>query len=107
MEMEDNPKFNELRDRFISRTTDSATRLDALMREMREPVSPEADEVLQIAHRLAGTAGTFGFSDLSVLADYVEQEIERLRQAESRDINGLITACSQLKAALLALSRRD
>lgn len=61
--MEHDARFMELRDRFISRSAENAARLDALMAEIRGgEVSAEAiQEIEQIAHRLAGTAGTFGF----------------------------------------------
>jgi hypothetical protein len=66
-----------LRERFLARAADDWARL------------AEADEAMarQIAHRLAGTAGTFGFADISEAAIQLDEcaggaaELARLREA--------------------------
>ena len=66
-----------LRDRFLARAADDLASL------------AEADEAAarHIAHRLAGTAGTFGFAEISEAAIQVDEcvsgaaEMARLREA--------------------------
>lgn len=69
-------KFTELRKRFAARSSENTARLETLLGRLGGDASDETvREIEQIAHKLTGAAGTFGFPALGSLADAVEQEI--------------------------------
>lgn len=64
--MSDDP-FAALRARFRERCADDATRLRAHLAGVTEP------ELEKLIHRLAGTAGTFGYGDLGLAALAIDE----------------------------------
>ncbi len=60
--------FAELFQKFVARTKDDARRLRQLETQIAAPLSPAYDEMRGLIHRLAGSAGTFGFDHLSQTA---------------------------------------
>lgn len=72
-----------LRDRFVARLRDSAPRVDGLLDALDGPSPlPLLDEMEHFAHRLAGTAGSFGFAAVGHQARALEDAIGRLRRGE-------------------------
>ena len=73
MSVMSDPRFRDVMAKFAARTTDDGKRLAALA----ERVAPDAADVLaeigQLAHRLAGAAGTFGFLGLSTAARALDE----------------------------------
>jgi histidine phosphotransfer protein HptB len=61
------PFFERLAERFRQRAAEDAVRLRAAL------AADEGDAVRTIAHRLAGTAGTFGFDGIGTLAAALEE----------------------------------
>lgn len=57
---------------FLGRTKADGERLRLLVRQTVNPIEAMA-EIRQLVHRLAGTAGTFGFSRLSETAHVVDE----------------------------------
>jgi CheY-like chemotaxis protein len=75
------PRFHEFVPQFIQRTADDRSRLAALADRMG-PGTPEVlAEIAQLAHRLVGAAGTFGFSRLSARA----RELDECTQQRNSD----------------------
>ncbi|NQV54754.1 MAG: Hpt domain-containing protein [Rhodospirillales bacterium] len=59
----------------------------------------------ELSHKLAGSAGTFGFSELSKVASKIEshsenlaENIEYLDEARAGELSGLIAECRKLAA---------
>lgn len=108
MEPQFNEKLAELRKRFAARSAENAARLEILREQLNGDASDDTiREIEQMAHRLAGTAGTFGFPDLGSLADAVEQEIGRLRASGERDFSRLADACGRLREGLKEAGGRE
>jgi HPt (histidine-containing phosphotransfer) domain-containing protein len=74
-----NPAFREVFERFKTRLGENGRRL----RQLEDAVAPDAEQVLveirQIAHRLAGAAGTFGFSAVGASATTLERLLSESR----------------------------
>jgi chemotaxis protein histidine kinase CheA len=66
------PALEEMTQQFLERTRADGKRLRLLVRQTVNPIEAMA-EIRQLVHRLAGTAGTFGFSRLSETAHVVEE----------------------------------
>jgi HPt (histidine-containing phosphotransfer) domain-containing protein len=66
----DNPRFQELRRDFIARA-------EAQARDLRAAADVgDWGKVRSIAHKLAGSAGLFGFADIGTTASALEEEID-------------------------------
>lgn len=65
-----------LRDKFLDRC-----RSDAAILADRDTI--DADELIAIVHRLSGTAGIFGFTELSEAAERTENALREGRGAQS------------------------
>jgi PAS domain S-box-containing protein len=63
-----------LRDKFIARCKDDLRAIHTLM---SQPAGDAREALHQLVHRLAGTAGTFGYSDLGALAGDLDQVCAR------------------------------
>ncbi|MCW2812530.1 MAG: hypothetical protein JWP61_2988 [Friedmanniella sp.] len=80
----------------------------ALARDIREPLQPaELTELADLAHQVAGSAGTFGFADASGLASSIERmlaesalgQVTRLRATQLRTAQVRVRRlCEQLAA---------
>ena len=75
MNMMSDPRFREVVSKFVARTTDDRQRLAALADRIRPEASDVLAEIGQLAHRLAGAAGTFGFSRLSKAARELDESV--------------------------------
>lgn len=71
--------MRQLRDRYRARSPEVVGRFLALAGELaRDVLSPEAIEaVRREAHRIHGTAGTYGFAEASRIASELEVRCER------------------------------
>ncbi len=83
----------ELTHRFINRTKTDADRIRSLASAMSGPSSPGYREVRQLVHRLAGSAGTFGYDDMGESA----ARLDTLMNVGCADINLI---CSRLTSLL-------
>ena len=66
------PALEEMTRQFLGRTKADGERLRLLARQTVNPIEAMA-EIHRLVHRLAGTAGTFGFSRLSETAHAVDE----------------------------------
>jgi HPt (histidine-containing phosphotransfer) domain-containing protein len=96
-----NPAFRAVLDRFKVRLSENRERL----RQLESAITPDAEDVVaeirQIAHRLSGSAGTFGFAPLGASAMRLDglltqgcREPEIVR-AQLRDLLAAIDGCGQ------------
>lgn len=67
-------RLQELRDRFRDRALADTTTIEGMAEDIRNGVGPAdlAAQLRQIAHRLAGGGGTFGFAEISARATELE-----------------------------------
>ncbi len=70
--MSADPALEEMTLQFLGRTRADGERLHLLAHQTVNPIETMA-EIRQLVHRLAGTAGTFGFSRLSETAHTVDE----------------------------------
>ncbi|TVP54839.1 MAG: diguanylate cyclase [Halomonadaceae bacterium] len=77
-------KLAQLRDDYVCRVRDELTQLVALEKQGRGELEKDgrlpqvaASEMRSIAHRLAGSAGTFGFAALGGRARVLENQLDR------------------------------
>jgi HPt (histidine-containing phosphotransfer) domain-containing protein len=63
-----------MKQRFVERALDDAVELESLADGVAQSADPAADRetVRRLAHRMAGSAGTFGFDQLTVSAARLE-----------------------------------
>lgn len=68
-------KLGALKRRFLERAIASSNTLDALAKELESSSDPEdlKEQVSEIAHRLAGSGGTFGYAGISACAFELEE----------------------------------
>lgn len=76
-------RLDELREKFRERAIAESTTIEGMAAELRAGLAPSglAAELRQIAHRLAGAGGTFGFAEISARAT----ELEDLLAEQSAD----------------------
>jgi HPt (histidine-containing phosphotransfer) domain-containing protein len=94
-----NPAFRAVFDRFMARLIESGERL----RQLEGAITPDApavvSEIRLIAHRLAGSAGTFGFAQLGATARRLDVLLHRdapepeLVRAQIRQLLAAIDEC--------------
>jgi HPt (histidine-containing phosphotransfer) domain-containing protein len=67
-------RLEELREKFRERAMVESSTIEGMAAEFRAGVAPSglAAELRQIAHRLAGAGGTFGFAEISARATELE-----------------------------------
>ena len=83
------------------RAKGAALRLEALASEVGDRgTDMAAHEMLEISHRLAGAAGTFGFHAAGAHAAHVEQEAGRLCRGERVGTDQLREATRSLRLEL-------
>lgn len=87
--MNENPQFNEkflqVRERFVQKLQSWATDFEALEQTLAQP-QPSIDNVENIRekiHKLAGSAGTFGFPELNEHAINVESILDDMIEGVS------------------------
>jgi len=71
------PVLQELLSKFKQRTEGDRSRLAALAGRMAPGASEVSGEIAQIAHRLVGAAGVFGFSKLSEYARELDVSVQQ------------------------------
>jgi HPt (histidine-containing phosphotransfer) domain-containing protein len=90
------PEFRAVLDRFMVRLAETRERLG----QLEEMIALDGDDALvetrRLAHRLSGSAGTFGFAFLGAEA----REMERLLIADRHDRDSLRTQLRRLLAAI-------
>ena len=68
-------KLDSLKRRFFERAIAASATLEALAKELESSSGSEElkEQVSQIAHKLAGAGGTFGYSGISACASELEE----------------------------------
>jgi HPt (histidine-containing phosphotransfer) domain-containing protein len=68
-------QLGSLKRRFFERAVAASNTLDALAKELESSSGSEdlKEQVSQIAHRLAGSGGTFGYAGISACASELEE----------------------------------
>lgn len=94
-------RLADLRARFAARAVGDVARIEDLARLLDQGNVAAAYELERLSHKLAGSAGSFGFPHLGTRASAVEHEAEKLRMNQ-RDLSGLHAAVCALKDALSA-----
>ncbi len=74
-----------LKARFLSRTRADLARLEAIGAD-----AAHGDEVRALVHRLAGTAGTLGFPELSEAAKVIDADLSIRSGGEPPDLSPLL-----------------
>jgi len=76
-------KLTELRGRFEERLGQRLERLEQLVAAARHDATPGAlAEAIGVAHRLAGTAGSYGFVQVGESAAGLERALQRIAGGE-------------------------
>jgi HPt (histidine-containing phosphotransfer) domain-containing protein len=88
------PEFRAVLERFMVRLAEMRVRLGQL--EEMIVVDDASVEIRRLAHRLSGSAGTFGFASLGAEA----REMERLLIADRHDPESLRVQLRRLLAAI-------
>jgi HPt (histidine-containing phosphotransfer) domain-containing protein len=90
------PEFRAVLERFMTRLAEMRERLG----QLEDMIGIDGDDALaetrRLAHRLSGSAGTFGFASLGAEAS----EMERLLIADPRDRDSLRAQLRRLLAAI-------
>lgn len=95
-------KLQALRERFHNRLQDTRTTIAGWLD------NTHVDELQTIVHKLAGTAGTYGYHDLSQQMRELEEQIRNIKDQEITDNQALTlysNACNLLDQALSQSSR--
>ena len=72
-------KLGQLRERFEERLRGRLDELDALVERARvDPSEGTLAEAVSVAHRLAGTAGSYGFVEVGEAAAALERSLQRI-----------------------------
>ncbi len=88
--------MNDLRERFVARSRQDRIQLAALLAAAG---GSEAEEVSALIHRFAGTAGTFGYTDLGALAASLDEAFAGGGTPTSEDFAPFLTALDALLQA--------
>lgn len=86
-------RIADARARFVNRAQGDALHLGALITASEDPCDATVQEIRDIAHRLVGTAGTFGFASTSAAAAQLVATIEGCPSRD--DLSGAVKALSQ------------
>lgn len=98
----------DLRRRFVARTQERLAELSGLV-GAAEPEAAASDRLVRLAHQLAGSAGTFGCTELGRAAAALEDVARAVAASPASppaDRAGLEACLSRLQAAVEALSER-
>lgn len=88
-------KLGQLRDRFAGRLHERLTELgETVRRAHAEPTEGALAEATAVAHRLAGTAGSYGFVEVGEAVAALERSLQRIAGGQD-----------EWEAALAALAR--
>lgn len=72
-------KLGQLRERFGERLRDRMGELESLVERARvDPSEGTLAEAVNVAHRLAGTAGSYGFVEVGEAAAALERSLQRI-----------------------------
>lgn len=98
-----------IRDRFIEQLPDRVAELDALLDQLYDGVDGKAaiTGIRNIAHKLHGQAGCFGFADLGEIAAKLEEQADLVIDAkgafDTEDVEGyLVLLLDQIEEKLAA-----
>lgn len=98
-------KVLEIRQRFIGRMAAREQLLVQLISRLQgAEMQGAAEELRALAHTLAGAAGSFGFEDISLLADEVEAEAMQVATGVEKQADKLRAACNRLRDEISHLS---
>lgn len=76
-------RFDALRAGFAVRLRERLAELDALVHRAREGSAEALGPALAAAHRLAGTAGSYGYPDVGEAAAALERALQRVAPTAS------------------------
>lgn len=82
--------LDHLRSKFLMRCAE-----ERVLLELADPASPSA-EARRAVHRLAGTAGMFGFHELGRLAAAIDDELHENRSLQPGDFDALTAELRRL-----------
>jgi HPt (histidine-containing phosphotransfer) domain-containing protein len=99
MATEFDSRLNAMRARFAERCTGHVDELDVLLARVGTAPDESRETLRGLGHRLAGTAGTFGFTQVAEFA----AQLERLCE-DGTDPEAIAASCAGLRAALQAAS---
>ena len=72
-------KLGQLRERFVERLRGRLDELEGLVERARgDPSEGTLAEAVSVAHRLAGTAGSYGFVEVGEAAAALERSLQRI-----------------------------
>lgn len=98
-----------IRDRFIAQLPERVAELDGLLDELYENVDGKAavTGIRNIAHKLHGQAGCFGFADLGEIAAKLEEQADLVIEAkgpfDTEDVEAyLVLLLDQIEEKLAA-----
>lgn len=89
-------RIAQLAARFVVRTADDRAQLSAAVDQMESAPEIARQTIRDIAHRMAGIAGIFGFDEIGVLA----ADIDNAARAEAIDDQLLLRSCRRLISML-------
>ncbi|MCH9688931.1 MAG: Hpt domain-containing protein [Deltaproteobacteria bacterium] len=76
-------KLGELRQSFAERLQSRLRQLDGLVTHAKaDPTQGALTEAINAAHRLAGTAGSYGFMEVGEAAGCLERSLQRIAGGE-------------------------
>jgi PAS domain S-box-containing protein len=96
--------MDDLRDRFLKRSQEDCSSL----RKLRETTGDgEQAELAFLIHRLAGTAGTFGFDEVGKIAGRLDETMGEGGRLHRAEIDPLIAALERIAGAASNETRDD
>ncbi|PWE27823.1 Hpt domain-containing protein [Pararhodobacter marinus] len=103
-----NAAIDRLRPRYVSTMTDFSERLSAALDEQARtgPNDAALDEIRFVAHRLAGTAESFGWGEIGAHAAQVDTLMTGC-DAETCDSHRHLTPVRKLRDMLLRATRAE
>ena len=93
--------LNNLMPHFLQQTKDRLTEIEAHKKAVHDgnDVVAAMKAICDVAHKISGTADTFGFGDLGVLA----QNVEKMSLLETMPFDDTSVAWSRMEPALILL----
>lgn len=89
----------ELRASFATRLLERLTRLEALvLQAQNEPANGALAESIGVAHRMAGTAGSYGFVDVGEAAAALERALQRIAGGQD-EWEAALASLARIRAA--------
>ncbi|HEX9165054.1 MAG TPA: Hpt domain-containing protein [Gemmatimonadales bacterium] len=88
-----------LRGEYLAETPDRLVEMRSALERWRGGLTPEGPSLLTLFHRLAGSAGAYGFGDVSALCRTIEQWLAQDPPAEEANGRRIAEAIDTIEAA--------